>query len=139
MSDPGDAWYKDGLRFECTMCGNCCSGFPGTVAVSDAEIAALARRLDLTEEEFCEGYTRQMPNGTVSLREKANYDCVFWAGEEGCMVYADRPRQCRNWPFWRKNVTDRKAWDSAAETCPGMNDGRLFSLDEIDERAKETP
>ena len=113
--------------------------FPGTVTVNDAEIAALARRLDVTEEEFREGYTRHMPNGTVSLREKANYDCVFWAGEEGCMVYADRPSQCRNWPFWRKNVDSERSWDAAAETCPGMNHGRLYRLEEIQERAAETP
>ena len=30
---PADSgpWYADGLSFECTMCGNCCTGPPGAV------------------------------------------------------------------------------------------------------------
>src|SRR5262249_1390597 len=39
MSEP---WYQDGLRFECTRCGKCCSGFPGFVWVSEAELQAIA-------------------------------------------------------------------------------------------------
>ena len=35
-------WYKDGLRFECTQCGACCSGEPGFVWVADEEIAGMA-------------------------------------------------------------------------------------------------
>ena len=53
-----DLWYKDGLRFECLRCGSCCSGFSGTVRVSDEEIVALAQRLDLPEAEFRKDYTR---------------------------------------------------------------------------------
>ena len=139
MNRRGDAWYKDGLRFECTMCGQCCTGFPGTVTVDDAEIAALALRLDLTEDTFRERFTRLMPNGTTSLREKPDYDCVFYSHEHGCLVYEDRPTQCRNWPFWRTNVRNPACWDSAAEGCPGMNSGRLYSIEEIEERAGVTP
>jgi len=139
MSKPGAVWYKDGLRFECTMCGNCCSGSPGTVTVNDAEIAALARRLELAEDVVLERYTRHMPNGSISLREKPDYDCVFYAGEQGCSVYEDRPSQCRNWPFWRTNVLNRACWDNAAEGCPGMNSGRLYTIEEIEERAGVTP
>jgi Fe-S-cluster containining protein len=109
------------------------------VTVNDAEIVALARRLELSEDEFREGYTRHMPNGTISLREKANYDCVFWAGEQGCLVYEERPSQCRNWPFWRTNVRQRQCWDNSAKNCPGMNHGRLYTLEEIEERAGTTP
>ena len=28
---PGEPWYRDGLRFQCTQCGNCCTGDPGVV------------------------------------------------------------------------------------------------------------
>ena len=38
-------WYKDGLQFECTGCGDCCTGEPGYVWVSEQEIQNLA---DLT-------------------------------------------------------------------------------------------
>ena len=34
----GDPWYREGLRFECIRCGGCCTGFPGTVRVTNEEI-----------------------------------------------------------------------------------------------------
>lgn len=33
-------WYAPGLSFTCTQCGNCCTGEPGVVWVSDEEIHA---------------------------------------------------------------------------------------------------
>jgi len=134
-----DPWYRDGLRFTCTQCGNCCTGFSGTVAVSDAEIAALAARVELDEETFRRRYTRVMSAGFTSLREKPNLDCVFWARGRGCLVYEDRPTQCRTWPFWRGNVRTPESWAEAEQTCPGMNRGRLYRLDEIEEQAAQTP
>jgi Fe-S-cluster containining protein len=132
-------WYREGLRFTCTRCGDCCTGFTGTVEVSDAEISALATRLELAEDEFRRRYTRRMSAGFVSLREKPNNDCVFWAEGHGCLVYEDRPTQCRTWPFWRSNVESVASWDDAAKHCPGMGKGRLYAIDEIEERADATP
>src|SRR5690606_15561824 len=43
---PTDRWYRDGLRFECTQCGNCCTGMPGHVWVDEADIARIAEYLD---------------------------------------------------------------------------------------------
>ncbi|WP_296458322.1 hypothetical protein [Rubinisphaera sp.] len=40
------SWYKDGLKFECTQCGNCCTGGPGAVWVSEEEIQAIAEYLE---------------------------------------------------------------------------------------------
>ncbi len=137
MSD--DPWYREGLLFTCTRCGNCCTGFSGTVEVNDAEVAALAVRLEVSEERFRREYTRTMSTGFVSLREKPNYDCVFWAKDHGCLVYEDRPTQCRTWPFWKGNVVSRRAWAKAARHCPGMGTGRLYTIDEIEERAEATP
>lgn len=132
-------WYRDGLRFECTRCGNCCSGFPGTVTVDDAEVAALAAYVELTIEEFRRRHTRIMPDGTESLREKPNWDCVFWSPRHGCLVYPARPTQCRTWPFWRSNVVSRADWDEQAQHCPGMSHGRLYTIEEIEEKAAQTP
>ena len=126
-------WYGDGLRFECTRCGNCCTGSPGTVLVNDEEIAALAVRLELGDEEFRSRYTRVLYDGTVSLQEKPDYDCVFYSRSEGCLVYEDRPRQCRTWPFWGSNLETSASWAREATGCPGMNRGRLYTLEEIEE------
>lgn len=124
-------WYSDGLRFTCTQCGNCCTGAPGTVKVSDEEIAALASHLGMSRRKFRSTYTRRV-DGFTSLREKENYDCVFYDETKGCRVYRRRPRQCRTWPYWRALVDSPERWEEAAEHCPGMNEGELHSPEMIE-------
>jgi Fe-S-cluster containining protein len=134
---PNSPWYEEGLRFECTQCGNCCTGSSGAVRVSDTEIEVLASRQDMRPDEFRTVYTRTLRGGDISLREKRNGDCVFFARGKGCSVYEDRPRQCRAWPFWRPVVASRERWDEEALDCPGMNDGPLISASEIDTLLEE--
>jgi len=108
------------------------------VRVSDAEIAALARRLELGDAEFRVIYTRELRDGGISLRERGNRDCVFYDREEsGCRVYSDRPRQCRSWPFWDAVVHSRERWEEEAQDCPGMNQGALHSAETISRSAAE--
>lgn len=118
-------WYREGLRFECTRCGNCCGGAPGNVRVSDAEIETLALRTGLRDEEFRAVYTRRLRGGDLSLRERRDGSCVLYASERGCTVYADRPRQCRTWPFWRSVVRSPERWAEEARDCPGIGRGPL--------------
>src|SRR5580698_7318774 len=98
-------WYQDGLKFECTQCGNCCTGAPGFVWVNEAEIAALAAEVGMENvEKFEQKYVRKVGNRR-SLKEFSNGDCVFFDGEaRKCTVYGARPRQCRTWPFWNSNL-----------------------------------
>lgn len=119
-----EVWYKEGLRFTCTQCGNCCTGAPGYVWIADQEIVDLAKRLGLDEASFRRKYTRTV-KGSVSLIEKANNDCVFFAAGKGCTVYAQRPKQCRTWPFWRSLVRSRGDWKAASQGCPGIDHGTL--------------
>jgi len=133
MSDP---WYKDGLAFTCTRCGDCCTGEPGFVWVNDAELAALAEHLGETAERVEALYTRRARDGRT-LREKLNGDCVFYdRGGKGCNVYPARPRQCRTWPFWHSNVETPEAWRRTCEVCPGAGAGELITADEITRRVK---
>jgi len=118
-------WFSGGLRFGCTRCGNCCTGEPGTVLVEEPEIRALREHLGLDDEAFRTIHTRTLPSGAVVLRERANHDCTFWDAALGCRVYAHRPRQCRTWPFWRRNVATPESWAEAARGCPGMDSGAL--------------
>lgn len=130
---------RPGLRFGCTMCGNCCSGPSGYVLVDDQETAALAARLKMSVQEFVEGYTHQMLRGrslNERRREDGSLDCVFLdresiPGRAICGVYEDRPKQCRTWPFWSSVIRDRAAWDRASKRCPGIGKGVLVSPDEI--------
>jgi Fe-S-cluster containining protein len=126
-----DPWYRDGLRFTCTRCGHCCTGEPGTVRVSEEEAAELARVVGLDLADFYERYTRLLDDGSTSLTEKPDHACVFWSASAGCTVYAARPRQCRTWPFWRRNLASPAHWTAAARACPGIGRGELHAGTEI--------
>jgi len=132
MTEP---WYKDGLQFTCTRCGNCCTGEPGSVWVNDEELAAIAQLRGEPVEEVTAMYTRQGHRG-LTLREKPNGDCVFYDREGGCTIYSIRPRQCRTWPFWDSNVKTPAAWERTKSVCPGSVRGELIPAEEITRRLK---
>ncbi|MHC2070763.1 YkgJ family cysteine cluster protein [Bremerella sp. T1] len=135
--DQSKPWYQDGLQFECTQCGGCCTGGPGYVWVNAAEIAALAEVTDMTIEQFESVYVREV-GLRKSLKEYSTGDCVFLDTEsKGCTVYSARPRQCRTWPFWDSNIKSPEDWQDTCDFCPGSGKGRLYSLDEIQDRASE--
>lgn len=126
-----DPWYRDGLRFECTGCGDCCTGAPGFVWVNRAEIEALAERLGLAPVEFEERFVRKV-GVRRSLVEHSNGDCVFFDGAtRRCTVYEQRPRQCRTWPFWESNVATPEDWADTCRACPGSGRGQLFTVEQI--------
>jgi Fe-S-cluster containining protein len=131
-NDNNEPWYRDGLRFKCTGCGDCCSGAPGFVWVNGEEITALAAEVGMSEEAFEHKYVRVV-GVRKSLKERKNYDCVFLDAEtRKCTVYKVRPRQCRTWPFWESNVRTPEAWAATCEVCPGSGTGRLYQLTEIE-------
>jgi uncharacterized protein len=133
--DTPDPWYKDGLPFTCTRCGHCCTGAPGFVWVTEEEIEAIAAFRGEPVGEFRALYTRKA-KGKVSLREKANDDCVFWDKDRGCTVYPVRPAQCRTWPFWASNVETPEAWEKTVAVCPGSGRGELIPVEEILKRVR---
>jgi len=130
-------WYRDGLSFSCTQCGDCCTGAPGHVWVTKAEIAALAAQVGLSIESFGARYLRRVGN-RHSLVERENGDCVFY--DRGCTVYSARPTQCRTFPFWSENLKTRDAWQEVAGECPGVGRGRFYPLSEVERiRGGEAP
>lgn len=140
------AWYESpdrdtgetGLRFGCTMCGNCCSGPPGVVLFTDEEGRAIAKRLGLTYTAFLESYAELTPRGR-SIRDQQTehgFDCLFLdresiPGKAVCSIYEDRPAQCQSWPFWPSLLRSRDDWIRAKGTCPGLDRGRLYPPEEI--------
>jgi Fe-S-cluster containining protein len=126
-------WYQNGLSFECTQCGNCCSGpTTGFVWVDEDEIRSIAQAMEVDDiDEFERRFVRRV-GARKSLVEYADGDCIFLdPTTRGCSIYPVRPRQCRTWPFWYENLSSPKAWSKTAAGCPGCNRGRLYSLDEI--------
>ncbi len=130
-----EKWYASGLRFECTMCGHCCTGTPGHVWVTDREIAELAVAKGVTPEQFTQMYTRQV-SGRITLRDNVAGDCVFYDRTRGCTVYVARPDQCRTWPFWESTAGTPDAWKRTQTTCPGSGHGELIPAEEITRRMK---
>jgi Fe-S-cluster containining protein len=133
VSDSADAtpWYADGLCFSCTQCGNCCSGAPGHVWVTTAEIERIAAFCNLTVEDFSRRHLRRVGFGR-SLLELPGGDCEFLDrlpdGKTQCRIHPVRPVQCRTWPFWKSNLSTPGDWQSAATGCPGINRGEHHPL-----------
>jgi Fe-S-cluster containining protein len=124
-------WFKDGLRFHCTQCGDCCTGAPGYVWVNKAEIEALAAKVGLEIAEFERKYVREV-GVRNSLIEFANGDCVFFDGQtRKCKVYDARPRQCRTWPFWESNIKTEEDWRQTCAVCPGSGQGPIIPVEAI--------
>src|SRR5262249_48805326 len=97
------------------------------------EIAALAEHLGEKRHEFEAVFTYRK-RGQVSLREKANGDCVLFDRQKGCTVYPVRPRQCRTWPFWESNLKTPEDWARTERICPGSGEGELIPVEEITRR-----
>jgi uncharacterized protein len=142
-----------GLRFSCTLCGNCCSGPEGYVIVSDDEIAALAKRFAISFDECRSRFTREETvrgkaerslietptpahGGEPAHTPNSTFDCIFLdrtriPGKAVCGVYEDRPEQCRTWPFWPSVLRSESSWTSAKRVCPGIDTGPIRGLVQI--------
>lgn len=129
-------WYKEGLRFECTGCGKCCTGQPGFVWVSPEEIDLMAQQLNLSPREFKMRYVRNREN-RLCLVEKKDAEggaaCVFLKDNK-CQIYQSRPVQCRTFPWWKENLSSEASWKLAAESCEGIQmSAPLISYETIEE------
>lgn len=134
MSD--QPWYCQGLRFECTGCGQCCTGDPGFVWVNKGEIESLAKALGLEVSLLEKRYVRRV-GIRKSLIELPGGDCVFFDSlSRRCKVYHTRPRQCRSWPFWQSNVRTASDWERTCRDCPGSGRGPIMPAEEVDARVE---
>jgi len=121
-------WFEEGVQFECTQCGKCCRGEPGYVWVTFEEITRMAAHLEMSRDAFVTKYVRR-EGLRLSLRERANGDCVLWNGR--CEVYNCRPQQCRSFPFWEDALRSEHAFRVIARGCPGVGRGRRYTAEEI--------
>ncbi len=130
MSDR-EPWYKDGLCFNCTQCGDCCSGDPGVVWVEEQEIQEIADYLGKSPIQVRSLHARPVGD-RLSLTEQSDGDCTFLDAEtRRCGIYPVRPRQCQTWPFWKSNLESPATWRETESICPGAGRGALVSLEEI--------
>lgn len=139
MSD--GPWYREGLRFTCTQCGNCCSGEPGYVWLTRQDIERIAAALGMQVEAFARKHVRRV-GLRFSLKELPNGDCTLLKrdGERTCCTaYQHRPVQCRTFPFWNEHLKSQRSWAEAAEKCPGINQGQQHSFVAIEQLRIQKP
>ena len=131
-------FYASGLNFSCKRCSACCRYDAGFVFLSENDLDKLTAEIKMDREGFLKTYCRWVTNmqGTesLSLKEKANNDCILW--DSICTVYKARPLQCRTFPFWKAVVDSQQSWEIAASGCPGINSGEHHSGRAIEEYIK---
>lgn len=137
MSDT--CFYKDGLNFECQRCSFCCGHSPGFVYLSERDLRALCEFFGMKIKDFISKYCRWADyyygQTVVALLEQKNYDCILW--NNGCTAYSARPVQCSTYPFWEWMLEDKEIWDDIAKECPGMNKGKKWPFEVIEENRKK--
>jgi len=121
-------FFDSGIRFQCQRCGACCTGAPGVVRVSGEEAIAIADFLGLPVQQTIETFLYPWEDG-YSIREADDGRCRFF--EDGCRIYAVRPRQCRTFPFWISLLRSEARWDSIRSQCAGIGKGPLYTKGEI--------
>jgi Fe-S-cluster containining protein len=143
-----EVWYTQGLRFECTQCGECCSGESGTVEFTFEEAHGMARTLNLSYQAFMERYT--IRHGAtwilteVDSPDRQGYDCALLERDDAtgltrCLVHKERPAQCRTWPFWPETLKSPRTWRQAGRDCEGIERGAIVSFQEICRNRDLTP
>ncbi|MBL8747336.1 MAG: YkgJ family cysteine cluster protein [Phycisphaerae bacterium] len=140
---PDLPWYSDGLRFECTQCGRCCSGAPGYVLFTSEEAERIAERLGVSVQEFLDRYTThlKMPVSGRSrtfkeIESEHGNDCIFLdratqPGKTLCAIHDLRPAQCRTFPFWPEHVESPRSWQRLSRECEGIERGPIVPLTQI--------
>jgi len=128
-------FYENGLRFTCTRCSACCRYDSGYVFLSPVDLKRIAAVLAIPASEVVARYCTNVYGSAgrrISLAEQKNKDCIMW-DSGGCSIYDARPMQCRSFPFWPVVLESREAWTDAGRSCPGIDTGRHYTKQEIEQ------
>lgn len=130
-------WYHEGVNFECTGCGKCCTGGPGAVWISEDEAIAISSYLKLSIEEFYSKYTRLLDGRRALCEVGPEFDCIFLKEKKFCAIYPTRPVQCQTFPFWPGVMASKQRWEEAKSYCEGIRqDAPLISKEKIEAELK---
>lgn len=102
------------IHYHCQRCTACCR-WPGQVPVGEAEIAAMAAFLGMSEDAFIQRYTRLRPQRDgLALKDKdGSHECIFLDGRD-CAVQPVKPVQCAGFP----NAWNFPGWRETCEAVP---------------------
>ena len=102
--------------FNCTQCGQCCSGFGGTY-VNDEDIKRIAVFIHCDPGTFKKKYCDRSGTKWV-ITQGENGSCIFF--DKNCTIHPVKPYMCRAWPFLRTIIKNPENWNAMARACPGM-------------------
>jgi len=126
------------LKFECTGCGRCCFGDADSyIQVTEAEAEGIRAQLGVSRAWFRRRYLMRLEDGLgQGIRIDPDGRCSLLGSDMRCRVYAQRPRQCRTYPFWPEVVSTRAAWQREARRCEGIGRGTAVPLADIERRLR---
>lgn len=101
---------KELFQFKCTRCGDCCRGIKESVMLESFDAYRLAKLLRQTDssiqmiDDMLLNYADPIPLTDVgfpiyALKTLGEDDTCIFLRENGCAVYAARPRTCRLYPI----------------------------------------
>jgi len=142
-------YQKQAICFECTQCGQCCSGKESYVFISKAEAESIRRSLKLSVADFKKQYLDKHPDGDLVLAQHEDGDCIFiekkvgstpaLEHKSGCQIYKNRPAQCSTYPFWPEILESKKAWLKEGARCEGIDRGKEITVAEIQSALASLP
>lgn len=119
------------ISFKCVRCSDCCRIDPGAVMLTQDDLKKISSYLKISESQFIKDYCRPIYKGInkiVSLKEKSNYDCIFW--NDGCLIYEARPVQCQTYPYWTSIINSKENLLYEKKRCRGIDNGDDIKLDD---------
>jgi len=123
-------------RFQCTGCGQCCTGDPAQhyVEVTREEQRRIYQHLGLDGRRFRRDYIETTEDGSEGIRLLDSGRCPFLEGDNRCRIYSVRPNQCLTYPFWPELLGSRTSWEQEKRRCEGIGQGPVVSEGEINAR-----
>lgn len=105
--------------FQCTQCGECCSGYGGTY-MTPGDVERIAAHIGVSRERFLAAYC-QMSGDMPVIAVGPDGRCVFF--RENCSIHAVKPRMCRAWPFIEAVERAPSNWELMSGACEGIQTG----------------
>ncbi|MFH1424055.1 MAG: YkgJ family cysteine cluster protein [archaeon] len=147
--------HGDKLKFECTLCGNCCRNVNVPVTMDEAKkISETLNRASASLFEVVgyigEGGERQQYMSMRRKKNGENFECQFLVDNK-CSIHelGIKPANCQHVPYslideheakdWYENervkaevdAGGRKVYFSSLEACPGIGKGDKIQKDQL--------
>lgn len=122
-------FYRKGLQFKCTTCGECCRLPDGKVKINQEQAIRIASYLNLFLSDFLDQYCSYQ-NDVIEIKDNQQGHCIFLE-EDRCSIYEERPLQCKTFPFWPENLKSQYRWKQLRFFCRGIDHGKLYTEERI--------